>query len=119
MVNASGAGDALMAAFLYGEVNGLEISKTIDLGLSAGIAAIRSCSAINENMSIGLLQQIIKENKEKILGVLIITHSDTVVQNIESDIFINIDSTSLLPVAVPVSIPSCPLPSGESCTMEL
>lgn len=64
MVNASGAGDALMAAFLYGEVKGLEISKTIDLGLSAGIAAIRSCSAINENMSIGLLQQIIKENKE-------------------------------------------------------
>lgn len=37
------------------------------------------------------LNQIIKENKERILGVLVITHSDTVVQNIESDNFINID----------------------------
>lgn len=37
------------------------------------------------------LNKIIKENKEKILGVLVITHSDTVVQNIESDNFINID----------------------------
>ena len=64
MVNASGAGDALMAAFLYGEVMGLPITETIDLGMAAGIAAIRCPSAINENMSIGLLQQIIKENKE-------------------------------------------------------
>lgn len=37
------------------------------------------------------LNKIIKENKERILGVLVITHSDTVVQNIESDNFVNID----------------------------
>ena len=64
MVNASGAGDALMAALIYGEVNGLAIEETIDLGLAAGIAAIRSSSTINENMSVNLLKEIIKEKKK-------------------------------------------------------
>ena len=64
MVNASGAGDALMAALIHGEVNSLEIEETIDYGLAAGIAAIRSSSTINENMSVKLLKEIIKENQE-------------------------------------------------------
>ena len=64
MVNASGAGDALMAALIYGEVNGLSIDETIDLGLAAGIAAIRSSTTINEKMSIELLNEIIKEKKQ-------------------------------------------------------
>ena len=64
MVNASGAGDALMAALIYGEMNDLSIDDTLDLSLAAGIAAIRSESTINEEMSIDLLDRIVKENKK-------------------------------------------------------
>lgn len=63
MVNASGAGDALMAAIIYGQVNGLDREKTIDYGLAAGIGAIQSESTINANMSIDLLEKILEENK--------------------------------------------------------
>ena len=63
MVNASGAGDALMAAIIYGEVNNLDIDKTIDYGLAAGIGAITSESTINSDMSIDLLERIVKENR--------------------------------------------------------
>ncbi|MBQ6333878.1 MAG: winged helix-turn-helix transcriptional regulator [Erysipelotrichaceae bacterium] len=63
MVNASGAGDALMGALIYGQVNALEIEERIDLALAAGIAAIRSETTINENMSLSLLEEIIKEKK--------------------------------------------------------
>lgn len=61
MVNASGAGDALMAAIIYGQTNGLDINKTMEYGLAAGIAAIMSESTINKNMSIDLLERILKE----------------------------------------------------------
>ena len=64
MVNASGAGDALTGAFLYGMNEDLSIDETIDLSLAAGIAAIRSETAINENMSVSLLEEIIKENQK-------------------------------------------------------
>ena len=64
MVNASGAGDALMGALIYGEVSGYEMDETIDFALAAGIAAIRSEGTINENMSVELLEEIIKEKKK-------------------------------------------------------
>ena len=63
MVNASGAGDALMAGIIYGELNNLDIHNTIDYGLAAGIAAITSKETVNENLSIDLLKKILKENK--------------------------------------------------------
>lgn len=63
MVNASGAGDAAMAAIIYGYINELDIEKTIEYALAAGIGAIMSDSPINENMSVNLLNKIIKENK--------------------------------------------------------
>ena len=62
MVNASGAGDACMAAIIYGIVNELSIEKTIDYALAAGIAAINSISTINPDLSISLLNKILKEN---------------------------------------------------------
>lgn len=65
MVNASGAGDASMAAIIYGTVNDLDIDKTVDYALAAGIAAITSSKTINENMSISLLNKILKENKHE------------------------------------------------------
>ena len=64
MVNASGAGDALMAALIYGEVNDLSVEETVDYGLAAGIAAVGSAGTINENMSVTLLDEIIKENRK-------------------------------------------------------
>lgn len=63
MVNASGAGDALMAGIIYGEINNSDIHNTIDYGLAAGIAAITSKETVNENLSIDLLKKILKENK--------------------------------------------------------
>ena len=65
MINASGAGDALMSALIYGEVKGLSIDDTIDYGLAAGIAAVRSEKTINDNFSVDLLEEIIKEKKEQ------------------------------------------------------
>ena len=64
MVNASGAGDALMAGLLYGLINNMEIEKMLDYALAAGIAAIRAESTINEDMSITLLDEILKEKKK-------------------------------------------------------
>ena len=63
MINASGAGDASMAAIIYGTLKELNIEKTIDYGLAAGLAAIKSKRAVNENMSVNLLNKILKENK--------------------------------------------------------
>lgn len=63
MINASGAGDALMACIIYGAMNELDIDTTIDYGLAGGIAAIRSAGTVNENMSIELLDNILKEKE--------------------------------------------------------
>ena len=62
MVNASGAGDACMAAIIYGTVNDLKIDKTISYALAAGKAAIRVKETINPDLSINLLNKILKEN---------------------------------------------------------
>ncbi|MDO5442011.1 MAG: PfkB family carbohydrate kinase, partial [Bacillota bacterium] len=63
MANASGAGDALMAALLYGYVHDLNVEKTIDYALAAGICSIQDEHTINPNLSIKLFNKIIKENK--------------------------------------------------------
>ena len=62
MVNASGAGDAAMAAIIYGEVNDLKIEKTINYALAAGKAAVRAKQTINPDLSIDLLNRVLKEN---------------------------------------------------------
>ncbi|MDO4199122.1 MAG: PfkB family carbohydrate kinase [Erysipelotrichaceae bacterium] len=61
MVNASGAGDALMGAILYGETNDLSTEEIMDLGMAAGIATIRHNETIRKDMSLELLEEIIKE----------------------------------------------------------
>lgn len=66
MVNASGAGDAFMSAIIYGYINCLKVEDTIDYALAAGIAAIKSESTINPNLSIQLLKTIIEENKNEL-----------------------------------------------------
>ena len=62
-VNMSGAGDAMTAAYLYGVMNDLDIEKTLDYSLAAATAAIRSNNSVNENMSIDLLDKILKEKR--------------------------------------------------------
>ena len=64
IVNASGAGDAAMSGILYGIMNNMEIEDIINYGLAAGSATIMSQSATNTNLSISLLNEIIKENKK-------------------------------------------------------
>ena len=63
MVNASGAGDSMIAAIIYGQYNGLNIENTIDYALAAGIATILDEHVINPNLSIKLINKIIKERK--------------------------------------------------------
>ena len=63
MVNATGAGDAFTAALIYSYVNGFDIDKTIDYALSAGVAAVSHERTINPNMSVSLLEKILKERR--------------------------------------------------------
>ena len=63
MVNASGAGDAFMAAVIYSYINAFTLDKTIDYGLAAGIVAISHEKTINPNMSVSLIENILKERK--------------------------------------------------------
>lgn len=61
MVNASGAGDCLMGAILYGETNDMNVEDIMDLGMAAGIANVRVQETIRKDLSIDLLKSIIKE----------------------------------------------------------
>lgn len=63
MVNATGAGDAFMAAVIYSYVNEFDIEKTIDYGLAAGIAALSHEKTINPDMSVSLIEKILKERR--------------------------------------------------------
>lgn len=61
MVNATGAGDAFMAAVIFGTIHDFPIEKTIDYALAAGIAAVGHEKTINPHMSVSLIESILKE----------------------------------------------------------
>jgi len=61
MANATGAGDACMAAIIYSYLHGFDIDKTLNYTLAAGIAAITHLSTINPSMGVHLIEQIIQE----------------------------------------------------------
>ena len=61
MQNATGAGDAFMAAVIYSTLHGFSTERTLDYGLAAGIAAISHEKTINPDMSAALVESIIKE----------------------------------------------------------
>lgn len=61
MVNASGAGDSFYAGMICGYVNGYPLEKTLDLALAAGILAVRSPSAISDELSLQNLEKLIEE----------------------------------------------------------
>lgn len=63
MVNATGGGDAFMAAVIYATLHAFDIEQTLDYALAAGIAAISHEKTINPKMSIEILEKILKERK--------------------------------------------------------
>lgn len=63
MVNATGGGDAFMAAVIYATLESLPIEETLELALAAGTAAISHERTINPYISIDLLKQIRKERQ--------------------------------------------------------
>lgn len=63
VVNATGAGDAFVAALAYGYVNNIDIREVAKLAMSASIVAISHEETINPKMSIERLESKIKENK--------------------------------------------------------
>ncbi len=65
MVNATGAGDAFMAAVIYSFVNGFDLERTLDYALAAGIAAVSDENTINPYMGVDMLEQIIKQRGQQ------------------------------------------------------
>ncbi|MEG1984878.1 MAG: PfkB family carbohydrate kinase, partial [Oscillospiraceae bacterium] len=65
IVNATGAGDALMCALTYSWVNGFDIEKSIDYALAAGILAILAYETISPLMNVDLIEKTIKERTLK------------------------------------------------------
>ena len=61
MVNATGAGDAFMAATIYSTLCGFDAEKTLHYALCAGIAAISHEKTIHPGMSVSLIEKIWKE----------------------------------------------------------
>lgn len=63
MVNASGAGDSFAAALLFGTMQGWTVQTQLDYALAAGIAAISHEKTINPNMSVRLLEDILRAHR--------------------------------------------------------
>ena len=61
MVNATGAGDAFMAATIFSTLHGFDPEKTLHYALCAGIAAISHEKTIHPGMSVSLIENIWKE----------------------------------------------------------
>jgi len=60
MANATGAGDAFMAGFVHGLVDGLPPEERLDYALASGVTAIQSMSTINPDMSDALVKKNIE-----------------------------------------------------------
>ena len=60
-VNVTGAGDAFMAAIIYGKVCGMEKQDILNHACRAGLAAIMSADTINKEINIELLNKILEE----------------------------------------------------------
>lgn len=63
MENATGGGDAFMAAILYSRLFDFELKDTLDFALAAGVAAISNKATINPNMSVDLIEKILEERR--------------------------------------------------------
>lgn len=64
LVNATGAGDAMMAGFAYAFMEGKDLRETAEYGLAAAAIAVEGSHTINESMSIDLIKN--KLNPEEL-----------------------------------------------------
>lgn len=62
-INATGAGDAFMAALVYCYVNNIDINKSAKIAIAASIVALSHENTINPNMSIENINLTMKELK--------------------------------------------------------
>ena len=58
VVNATGAGDALLAGYFYGEINGYDIEAKCCLGLANSILTVRSSSSVAKSTIADVTKQI-------------------------------------------------------------
>ncbi len=63
MENATGGGDAFMAAVLYARLLDFDINDTMDFALAAGVAAVSYKSTINPNICVSLIEKILEERR--------------------------------------------------------
>lgn len=63
IVNATGAGDAFIAALAYGHINNMEIKEMAKLGVGASLLALSHENTINPNMSIKNIYKKLEELK--------------------------------------------------------
>ena len=63
MVNATGAGDAFSAGFLYKDLNGAPVSEALEFGMSTAIIALNCMDTISEEMSVEKAEEIMKAYK--------------------------------------------------------
>ncbi|MDR7869540.1 MAG: carbohydrate kinase family protein [Tissierellaceae bacterium] len=63
IVNATGAGDAFVAALAYGYINNIEIEEVVDIAMYASIVALSHEDTINPKMSIEEIYLKMKENE--------------------------------------------------------
>ncbi|MBQ7223681.1 MAG: bifunctional hydroxymethylpyrimidine kinase/phosphomethylpyrimidine kinase [Erysipelotrichaceae bacterium] len=61
--NATGAGDAFMAGIIYGWLNELPITESLEFASAAGIMAIQSQDTVNRELDVEHICRIIKEYK--------------------------------------------------------
>lgn len=61
MVNATGGGDAFMAAVIYATLQAFPLEKTIDFALGAGLAAISYHATINPYISVDMIEKLLEE----------------------------------------------------------
>ena len=61
MVNATGAGDAFLAGFAHGLVDGIPLTERLDYALASGITAILSLPTINPDMSDALVRSNLEQ----------------------------------------------------------
>lgn len=61
IINATGAGDAFIAALSYGHINGLDIGEKARLGVGASLLALSHENTINPNMSIKNIDKKLEE----------------------------------------------------------
>lgn len=63
IINATGAGDAFMAALIYGQYNGLLLKDSVIFSIASSLLAMMDESTVNRNISVSNIYKLIEEMK--------------------------------------------------------